>query len=151
MKHSLAMEVMQAVHQFSKLQLNKLTDLYTLREEQVMITMAKAKHVLGLDEIPVSLVCEQMNMSAASASRLFRSLEEKGIIERRSAKECKRNTVLILTEYGMMQCKELHKRGEEFFDKILGQIEEERIRDMISLLNELYHTAKAELDNYSKD
>ncbi|MCR5667161.1 MAG: MarR family transcriptional regulator [Eubacterium sp.] len=146
MKQSIAMEMLQAMHQFTKLKMNNLMDEYTLREEQLMMTMGQAKHMLKMSEVPVSYVCEKMNMSSASASRMFRSLEEKNIIVRKSAKENKRNTVLMLTEYGISQCKELHKRGEIFWMKILEQIEEERIVEMIELLDEIYLKAKTELE-----
>lgn len=109
-----------------KLTNNEFIALCILEEEQ-----KKQKEGTG---IYVSMLAAGMKSSSPAVSRLLRTMEEKGFVERSVDKNDRRNTFVCITEQGKrVHSEKIGWMGEIFMDTI-HQIGFEKMGEMLRLL-----------------
>ncbi len=88
--------------------------------------------------IKVSVLSLYLHMSKPAVSQMLNSLESKGLIERRVAKNDRRLVLVSLTADGNALMEENHKKLVETVDDLIQKFGESDTKTLISLLNKLY-------------
>ncbi|WP_455053206.1 MarR family winged helix-turn-helix transcriptional regulator [Mogibacterium sp.] len=96
--------------------------------------------------VKVSDLAKAVRMTMPGVSRVLAGLEEKGIIERRTDKSDRRNTLVFLTEDGYKKILGYKKRIDKYFETVFERFGEDRVAEVIELIGELAGIAQEELN-----
>lgn len=89
-------------------------------------------------KIRVSDLVMRMEIPAPGVSRIMRSLEEDGFLERMPDPEDRRTTLVTFTEKGEKKIHECQAVRDEVVHKVTASMGEDKIRLLCSLLEEYY-------------
>lgn len=151
--NQLQIEFIQAMHQFRKIRIDELFPGLNRSEFWALGAIA---HCGAGDSRPrVSDIVRRLHNSPQAASRTLRSLEEKGLIQRGTDPEDRRNTLVWLTDQGRETMDVMQKRMENLFEGIFADFGEERMRKLIRELRDLEACGQARfqavLDEMNED
>jgi DNA-binding MarR family transcriptional regulator len=108
-------------------------------------TIAMAHFILNVDSREGSFasdIAPQLGMESTSLSRIIQSMEDAGLIIRKSEQEDKRKIRILLTTKGKAQ-KELAKTGVRNFNRILeARIGKQRIEEFFKTVDEIVDVAE---------
>ena len=90
-------------------------------------------------------ICKGLNCTPAAISKMLKNLEGKGWIVREVNKDNRRNTNIILTEKGHDVINDARKRINEFTKRISNRLGEDKLDQLISILEETYDIAREEI------
>ena len=80
-------------------------------------------------------LAQRARVSPPGASRMLRTMEEKGLIERRVDRNDRRNTYITLTEGGEAAWRRTTERLSTFLDRVVDRMGLENVQTMIDLWN----------------
>ncbi|MFI5149273.1 MAG: MarR family winged helix-turn-helix transcriptional regulator [Bacteroidia bacterium] len=107
-------------------------------------TIAMAHFILNVDSEEGSFasdIAPQLGMESTSLSRIIQSMEDAGLIIRKSEREDKRKIRIFLTAKGKAQ-KELAKTGVRNFNRLIeNRIGKQRIEDFFRTIDEIVEVA----------
>ncbi|HXC06605.1 MAG TPA: MarR family winged helix-turn-helix transcriptional regulator [Bacteroidia bacterium] len=108
-------------------------------------TIAMAHFILNVDSEEGSFasdIAPQLGMESTSLSRIIQSMEDAGLIVRKSEREDKRKIRIFLTAKGKAQ-KELAKTAVRNFNRMIeGRIGKQRIEDFFRTVDEIVDVAE---------
>ena len=78
------------------------------------------------------LACE-LDVSIPAVSRMLKNLETRNLVQRETDKDCRRNTLVNITDDGLSLFKDNENRIRNLVTKILEQFTEEEINMMLNL------------------
>lgn len=96
--------------------------------------------------ISTSDLAKKIHVSPPSISRSLRALEDKGLITRQINPNDRRNTYVLLTEYGKNKLFSSEQVMAEFTDSVLGQMDSDHLNLLIQYLQDLYDISQKEFD-----
>ena len=92
-----------------------------------------------------------LNCTPAAISKMLKNLEGKGWIVREVNKDNRRNTNIILTEKGHDVINDARKRINEFTKRISNRLGEDKLDQLISILEETYDIAREEIKKMEEE
>lgn len=116
-------------------------------------TMATGFVLLNLDfdsGTPSTLLGPKMGMEATSITRLLKTMEERGLIERRPNPTDKRSVLVFLTEFGKEKREDAKQAVLDFnhsVDEVLTQKEKAAFFEVMKKINRVITDKKSELQN----
>ena len=116
-----------------------INKMYNEEAAQFETTMATGFALLSIDPekgTPSTSLGPKMGMEATSLSRTLKSMEEKGLIERKPNPEDGRGVIINLTDFGREKRAQSREKVLTFNDVIRANISEEKI-------NHFYEVAEA--------
>ncbi|MCK0178215.1 MarR family transcriptional regulator [Flavobacteriaceae bacterium S0862] len=111
-------------------------------------TMAIALTLLSIDPVdgtPSTALGPKMGMEATSLSRILKTMEERGVIERRPNPQDGRSVLIHLTEFGREKRGYSRERVLTFNDTIRKQVSEEKMNhfyEVAEVINEMISNKK---------
>ena len=95
--------------------------------------------------ITVNELANELDVSIPAVSRTLKNLETRGLINRETDKDCRRNTLVIITEDGMQLFKQNEDRIRYLTSRILEQFTEEEIDLLLNLRKKVEQTMEKEI------
>lgn len=143
-------QMMRLWHQYQHLNFNVLFPEVSRGEWFLLVTLKKQQegregdmppHPPGTGDFARMLEC-----SPPMISKMLRSLEKKGMIERRADETDRRNTNVFLTERGEEMLFAGKGRMDCLFDRVFAKFGEEQVDKMLAAMEEFYKAVKEELE-----
>lgn len=88
-------------------------------------------------EIPVSELPRISHMQTSAISRLMKKMEADGLIVRKIDPNCRRNTLVSVTEKGKEQCKRNWEEVQDFWERVLALTPKDHIEQMLGFWDEI--------------
>ena len=101
--------------------------------------------------VTVSHIVHESRLAPPAVSRCMNSLEEKGIISRSVNKADRRNTLVVLTEFGWKLQRENEEKIHGFLTKIYDRVGADKVDMIISYINEICEVTREELELYKQE
>ena len=104
-----------------------VTKLYNEEAKNYGLTMAIGFTLLSIDPkkgTPSTSLGPRMGMESTSLSRILKSLEEKGLIERKPNPEDGRGVLIYLTEKGLLKRQDSKQVVMQFNEKVKNHVNE---------------------------
>jgi DNA-binding MarR family transcriptional regulator len=113
--------------------------MYNLKATEFEGTMAIGYTLLNIDKngTPSTKLGPKMGMEPRSLTRMIKSLENKGLIERRTAEIDKRMVNLFLTEKGKHLRKKARAYVIHFNERVYANIDKEEIETCFNVLGKI--------------
>jgi DNA-binding MarR family transcriptional regulator len=130
--------------------------MYNEEAKQFNSTMAVGFTLLSIDPrtgTPSTALGPKMGMEATSLSRILRSMEEKGLIERKPNPDDGRGVLIHLTAFGLEKRKDSKDVVLRFNEVVRSQLSEEQINcffEVMETINRLIGEKKIYSKNNSK-
>ena len=111
-------------------------------------TMAVAFTLLSIDPVdgtPSTALGPKMGMEATSLSRILKSMEERGLIERKPNPEDGRGVLIHLTEFGLEKREYSRDKVFKFNDAVRENVSEEKLNhfyEVADVINEMISNRK---------
>ena len=102
-------------------------------------------------DIPVSQLPQVCCMQTSAISRLMKKMEADGLIVRKVDPNCRRNTLVSVTEAGAEQCRRNWEEIQDFWERVLARTPEEHIDQMLCLWDEIMGNMETVIDELSQD
>lgn len=96
--------------------------------------------------IYVSAIAEKLEVTPPSVSRMLRGMEEKGLIERVTDRNDRRNTRVTATVRGKEACENTRHRFEQYLDHVAHSMGEGDLVTMITMWNKILDIMQNELE-----
>ncbi|MDX5429132.1 MAG: MarR family transcriptional regulator [Bacteroidota bacterium] len=103
-------------------------------------TMATGYVLLNVDlekGTPSTSLGPKMGMEATSLSRILKSMEEKGLIERRPHPQDKRSVLIFLTPFGVEKREDAKRAVLDFNNQVREILSEEEIQLFFRIMNKI--------------
>ncbi len=104
----------------------------------------------GNTGMSVSDLTSCLEISMPQVSRMLKALEEKGYIHRIVNDEDRRSTYVIITDIGRLKRKCAMDEFDEYMKNVIDRMGENKIREMIGIMNELIGVMKDEQQKLKK-
>lgn len=127
--------------------------MYNEMAARYQSTMATGFVLLNIDTesgTPSTLLGPKMGMEATSITRLLKSMEERGLIERLPNPVDRRSVLVFLTDFGKEKREDAKQAVLDFnhsIDEVLTQKEKSTFFEVIKKINEVITDKKSELQN----
>jgi len=111
-------------------------------------TMATGLTLLSIDQekgTPSTSLGPKMGMEATSLSRILKTMEKRGLIERRTKPDDGRSVIIYLTELGMEKRAYSREKVLTFNETIKNNVSEEKLRhfyEVAELINDMVTNKK---------
>lgn len=125
-----------------------INKMYNEEAAQFQTTMATGFALLSIDPelgTPSTSLGPKMGMEATSLSRTLKTMEEKGLIERRPNPEDGRGVIIHLTEFGREKRAYAREKVLTFNDAIRNNIDPEKLKhfyEVADLINNMISNKK---------
>ena len=147
-------DFMSVSHKMKKLIANRTTrsELYQgeymmLNAIQHMIACNK-KNEEALPGAKVGDISKNLYLSKSATSKMLRSLEEKGYIERTTTPKDRRNVYVHLSQKGEKLITESKENMSQFAIDVIEELGIEKMDEFLQLMNELYDIMALKVDKY---
>lgn len=104
----------------------------------------------GNTGMSVSDLTSCLEISMPQVSRMLKALEEKGYIHRIVNDEDRRSTYVTITDIGRLKRKCAMDEFDEYMKNVIDRMGENKIREMIGIMNELIGVMKDEQQKLKK-
>lgn len=142
-------EVIKVFHRYRCLKIEKIFGGISRSEFLALVLIDKMngdKRNIA-DCIQAGDMCRAMKCTPAAISKTLKNLENKDLVMREVNKENRRITNVILTDKGHEMTDYAHKKMHEFTERISKRLGEDRLDELISILEETYDIAQEEIKN----
>lgn len=117
---------------------SELITLYTIRD---------ANQYEGVENTLISGLAEKLHVSVPTMSRCLRRLEEKGLIQKSSQTNDRRNTYVCLTEQGLEIYEEAFQTLSSFVERALSRIDSEELKQFFTTFDKIYEALAQEYNS----
>jgi DNA-binding MarR family transcriptional regulator len=127
--------------------------MYNEEAKKFGSTMAVGFTLLSIDPkkgTPSTSLGPKMGMEATSLSRILKSMEEKGLIERKPNPEDGRGVLIYLTPFGLEKRKDSKDVVLRFNEVVKEQLSEEQLRHFFEVMDTINQVV-SEKKIYSKE
>ncbi|WP_455437483.1 MarR family winged helix-turn-helix transcriptional regulator [Hungatella hathewayi] len=108
---------------------SELITLYTIRD---------ANAYEGVENTLISGLAEKLHVSVPTISRCLSKLEEKGLVQKSSQTNDRRNTYVCLTEQGMEIYEEAFRTLSSFVERALSRIDGKELKQFFATFDKIY-------------
>ena len=88
-------------------------------------------------EIPVSELPRMCHMQTSAISRLMKKMEADGLIVRKIDPNCRRNTLVSVTEKGKETCRRNWEEVKDFWERVLALTPKDHVEQMLCFWDEI--------------
>ncbi len=142
-------QILSSIHRMKCIRMDDLMN--GVSQQEFFLLQLIASHEDDKQQgICVSDLAQQMKVSAPAISRRLGTLEEKGLIERRSNHEDRRNTYVKLTSDGSKIREETCKKMDALICRVIEEVGEKDVTEMIRLWNRFADQMVFEADKIRK-
>ncbi len=120
---------------------SELITLYTIRD---------ANQYDGVENTLISGLAEKLHVSAPTISRCLSRLEEKGLVQKSSQTNDRRNTYVCLTEEGLAIYEESFRTLSSFVERALSRIDGEELNQFFATFDKIYDALAQEYNALGK-
>ncbi len=92
-------------------------------------------------------IAKRLRITAPAVSKMLRSMEEKGYVERRVDEKDRRNTRVSITPDGKEAEQQVRRQMQEFITGVIERLGEERTKELIHLMNRYTEIMQEENQN----
>ena len=139
-------EILEIFHKIKKLHFIKLLPTGLTHGEYFTILKLKSLEESDKDKkITFSTLADMLHVSSPALSRTIKHLEEKGYVVRISDDVDRRNNFLKVSKAGKDTIKEIEGYMDSYCKKIYKRLGDDRIKDFIKCLNDLYDISLEEI------
>lgn len=92
-------------------------------------------------------IAKRLRITAPAVSKMLRSMEEKGYVERRVDEKDRRNTRVSITPDGKEAEQQVRRQMQEFITGVIERLREERTKELIHLMNRYTEIMQEENQN----
>lgn len=119
----------------------------TMMEKQMDKAEMAEKEISG---ITTTEIVKTLGTSLSAGSKLLRSVEEKGYIERAAHPKDRRVTYILLSEKGNAILKKQMKECDALMDSVVEKVGEDHMIQLKKLLEQVYETIREEMEAKNK-
>ena len=119
----------------------------TMMEKQMDKAEMAEKEISG---ITTTEIVKTLGTSLSAGSKLLRSVEEKGYIERAAHPKDRRVTYILLSEKGNAILKKQMKEWEALMDSVVEKVGKDHMIQLKKLLEQVYETIREEMEAKNK-
>lgn len=94
-------------------------------------------------EIPVSELPRMCHMQTSAISRLMKKMEADGLIVRKMDPNCRRNTLVSVTDKGKELCKRNWEEVQDFWERVLERTPKDHVEQMLRFWDEIMDNMEA--------
>lgn len=141
-------ELISKFHRF------KLSTLPMPLPESELITLAtiyETNQWESAEKTMISGLAEKLHVSVPTISRCLRKLEEKGLIQKNSQTNDRRNTCVCLTPKGTEIYNEAFRTLSSFVERALSRIDEEELDRFFTTFDKIYDALVIEYNSLEKN
>ena len=120
---------------------SELITLYTIRD---------ANQYDGVENTLISGLAEKLHVSVPTISRCLSRLEEKGLVQKSSQTNDRRNTYVCLTEKGLAIYEESFRTLSSFVERALSRIDGEELNQFFATFDKIYDALAQEYNALGK-
>ena len=96
--------------------------------------------------ITVNELASELDVSIPAVSRMLKNLESRNIVVRETDKDCRRNTLVIITQNGMELYEENKEKMRYLASKMLEQFTEQEVDHILNLSKKIEQTLEQEIE-----
>ncbi|WP_075720443.1 MarR family winged helix-turn-helix transcriptional regulator [Roseburia sp. 499] len=144
-------ELMEAFHRIQKVNISSMMEVSKGEFLALQIIGVYQKKYPEREGIYVSEIAGNLRIASSQTSRMLKNLEERELIGRSVDTKDRRNTYVFLTENGKEVCQRVHEKMQVYFEGVLNQMGEERMKELIGLCRELSDVMEKELKEQVKE
>lgn len=127
--------VWNRMRRMRQIQLWRLSEGMTKAETELLHGMYRLSE--QNPEIPVSELPRICHMQTSAISRLMKKMEADGLIVRKMDPNCRRNTLVSVTEKGKETCKRNWEEVKDFWERVLALTPKDHVEQMLCFWDEI--------------
>ena len=127
-------QLITAQHRFMKMH-RDLCFTGLRKSEFVMLEIIERENGNREQGVLASDIAKRLRITAPAVSKMLRSMEEKGYVERRVDEKDRRNTRVSITPDGKEAEQQVRRQMQEFITGVIERLGEERTKELIHLMN----------------
>lgn len=135
-------------NRFHKLNLQKIQTELSQGEYAVLKVIMYLLDKENNTQVSISLIAKKLCVSLSYISREVSKLEKRGYIIRKADEKDKRNNLVEVTKEGMEKYLQVDASLNAFFSELDKKFGEERIEQLVSMLEEMNELAESMLEEY---
>lgn len=135
-------------NRFHKMNLQKVQTEFSQGEYALLKVITYLIDKENNTQVSISLIAKKLCVSLPYISREVRKLEKRGYIIRKTDAKDKRNNFVEITKEGMEKYLQADAELNAFFSELGKRFGEERIEEVISMLEEMNEIAESMLEEY---
>lgn len=143
---SLQEQLLTAQHRFMKMHRN-LSFEGLRKSEFVMLEIIGREQGNCEQGVLASDITKCLKVTAPAVSKMLKSMEEKGYVERRVDEKDRRNTRVTITAAGEEAKQQVRRQMEEFIAGVTERLGEENTKELIFLMNRYTEMMQEENQN----
>ena len=117
------------------------------KSEFVMLEIIERENGNREQGVLASDIAKRLGITAPAVSKMLRSMEEKGYVERRVEEKDRRNTRVSITPDGKEAEQQVRRQMQEFITGVIERLGEERTKELIHLMNRYTEIMQEENQN----
>ena len=117
------------------------------KSEFVMLEIIERENGNREQGVLASDIAKRLRITAPAVSKMLRSMEEKGYVERRVDEKDRRNTRVSITPDGKEAEQQVRRQMQEFITGVIERLGEERTKELIHLMNRYTEIMQEENQN----
>ena len=117
------------------------------KSEFVMLEIIERENGNREQGVLASDIAKRLRITAPAVSKMLRSMEEKGYVERRVDEKDRRNTRVSITPDGKEAEQQVRRQMQEFITGVIERLGEERTKELIHLMNRYTEILQEENQN----
>ena len=117
------------------------------KSEFVMLEIIERENGNREQGVLASDIAKRLGITAPAVSKMLRSMEEKGYVERRVDEKDRRNTRVSITPDGKEAEQQVRRQMQEFITGVIERLGEERTKELIHLMNRYTEIMQEENQN----
>lgn len=144
----MALHAMVKMLRFDKLQ-NVLSrsEFFAVSKIVVLASgFSKTENPVGKG-VSMKYISSGMRVSPAMVTKTMNSLEQRGIVQRITNADDRREVKVCLTEQGFQVWQTAHKNCNDFMNRVFDRLGEEKMSEFISIAEELIELAAEEIEH----
>ena len=127
--------IWKRMQRMRQMQMYRLCDGMTRAETGLLHGMCRLSE--QNPEIPVSELPRICHMQTSAISRLMKKMEADGLIVRKIDPNCRRNTLVSVTEKGKELCKRNWEEVKDFWERVLALTPKDHVEQMLCFWDEI--------------
>lgn len=139
-------QLITAQHRFMKMH-QDLCFTGLRKSEFVMLEIIERENGNREQGVLASDIAKRLRITAPAVSKMLRSMEEKGYVERRVDEKDRRNTRVSITPDGKEAEQQVRRQMQEFITGVIERLGEERTKELIHLMNRYTEIMQEENQN----
>ena len=143
-------ELFQSFYRMGKLKFSVIFEDLTHMEFVTLWTLERNEHMSSGNGVKISDIARLTNACSSAVSRTLNGLERKGYVLRINNRGDRRNTYVEITDEGRKVLFECSGAMDGFLKAVFDRVGEQKMRQFLDILHEIYDVSREELANRSK-